>query len=155
MYLDIVIDPVALQGERWFLGKIYYYPNGGSYFGVTIANFIGWFCVCVFILRIFVFLEKRLKSAPADGVIHYPLKGLAPTGLYFGVLGFNLTMTFLIGEKTMGWASLFITSALAMILVNHVSHAGLMRLEPAIAEYRRDYPNGPLEKAYPDVFPKG
>ncbi|MDH5698334.1 MAG: hypothetical protein OEZ41_00025 [Nitrospirota bacterium] len=25
-FLDVVIDPVALQGERWFLGKIYGYP---------------------------------------------------------------------------------------------------------------------------------
>src|SRR5438093_5349258 len=33
MYLDVIIDPVALHGDRWFLGKIYYYPNGGLYFG--------------------------------------------------------------------------------------------------------------------------
>ena len=26
MLLDVVIDPVALRGDRWFLGKIYYYP---------------------------------------------------------------------------------------------------------------------------------
>src|SRR5437016_2427397 len=43
MYLDIIIDPVALRGDRWFLGKLYYYPDGGIYFGVTIANFLGWF----------------------------------------------------------------------------------------------------------------
>src|SRR5262249_26292676 len=41
MYLDIIIDPVALQGDRWFLGQIYYYPEGGIYFGITIANFLG------------------------------------------------------------------------------------------------------------------
>ncbi|MGC2423356.1 MAG: carotenoid biosynthesis protein, partial [Nitrospirota bacterium] len=25
--LDVVIDPLALRGDRWFLGKIYYYPT--------------------------------------------------------------------------------------------------------------------------------
>ena len=45
MLLDVVIDPVALQGEKWFLGQIYEYPYGGFYFGVTAANFAGWFLV--------------------------------------------------------------------------------------------------------------
>ncbi|MCX5893056.1 MAG: carotenoid biosynthesis protein, partial [Deltaproteobacteria bacterium] len=31
--LDIIIDPVALRGYRWFLGQIYGYPEGGVYFG--------------------------------------------------------------------------------------------------------------------------
>ncbi len=26
-FSDVVIDPVALQGEQWFLGKIYDYPE--------------------------------------------------------------------------------------------------------------------------------
>jgi len=41
-FLDVVIDPVALQGERWFLGKIYGYPHEGIYFGISLANFTGW-----------------------------------------------------------------------------------------------------------------
>ena len=45
MLLDVVIDPVTLLGDRWFLGRIYYYPNGGAYFGVTLSNFAGWFFV--------------------------------------------------------------------------------------------------------------
>ena len=28
MLLDIVIDPVAVRGDRWFLGHIFYYPDG-------------------------------------------------------------------------------------------------------------------------------
>src|SRR5215510_14039534 len=58
MYLDIIIDPVALRGDRWFLGKIYYYPDGGSYFGITLANFLGWYFVCFVIVRLFVSLER-------------------------------------------------------------------------------------------------
>src|SRR5205809_1017851 len=40
--LDMVIDPLAVRGDRWFLGRIFYYPDGGAYFGVPLSNFAGW-----------------------------------------------------------------------------------------------------------------
>jgi hypothetical protein len=42
MLLDVVIDPAAVRGDRWFLGRIFYYPDGGAYFGVPLSNFAGW-----------------------------------------------------------------------------------------------------------------
>lgn len=41
-FSDVIIDPVALQGERWFLGEIYGYPQEAVYFGVPLTNFAGW-----------------------------------------------------------------------------------------------------------------
>src|SRR5207302_2278477 len=40
--LDLVIDPLAVRGDRWFLGRIFFYPDGGVYFGVPLSNFAGW-----------------------------------------------------------------------------------------------------------------
>jgi len=122
MYLDIIIDPVALQGDRWFLGKIYYYPNGGSYFGITLANFLGWFFVCFVIVRLFVTLERMVfaKQTPAQlagGVLNYRYKALGSIGLYFGVLGFNLFMTFRIGERMLGIVGVIIVLPLAVIVL--------------------------------------
>ncbi|MBI2218192.1 MAG: carotenoid biosynthesis protein [Candidatus Rokubacteria bacterium] len=45
MLLDVVIDPLAVRGDRWFLGRIFYYPDGGVYFGVPLSNFAGWWVV--------------------------------------------------------------------------------------------------------------
>jgi len=45
MLLDVVIDPLAVRGDRWFLGRIFYYPEGGAYFGVPLTNFLGWWIV--------------------------------------------------------------------------------------------------------------
>ena len=122
MYLDIIIDPVALRGDRWFLGKIYYYPVEGVYFGITIANFLGWFFVCFVIIRLFVWLEKLIFTRslviriPA-GVINYRYKGLLPVGLYFGILGFNLFMTFWIGEIMLGIVGVIIILPLIVMIV--------------------------------------
>jgi len=126
MALDIIIDPVALRGDRWFLGKLYYYPNGGIYFGVTIANFLGWFFVCCVILRLFVRLEKLCfkdgqENEKAAGVVSYRYKALGPAGLYFGVLGFNLFMTFWIGEMILGAIGLFIALPLAALVLRALS----------------------------------
>ena len=120
MYLDVIIDPVALRGERWFLGKIYYYPEGGIYFGVTIANFLGWFFVCFAILRLFVWLERacfgRARAGRPAGVREYRYQALGPVGLYFGVLGFNLFMTFWIGELLLGVVGVAVVLPLAVMV---------------------------------------
>jgi uncharacterized membrane protein len=116
-YLDVIIDPVALRGERWFLGKIYDYPGGGIYFGVTIANFLGWFFVCLAILRLFVWLEPRIfKGERRVAAPAHPLKALGAVGLYFGVLGFNLLITFWIGEVALGVVGVIIVLPLAVMV---------------------------------------
>ena len=121
MYLDIIIDPVALLGDRWFLGKIYYYPGGGSYFGITLANFLGWYFVCFAIVRAFIWLEKLAFAKSANlskGLLNYRYKALGAVGLYFGVLGFNLFMTFRIGEKMLGVVGvIIILPILTMLLI--------------------------------------
>lgn len=127
MYLDIIIDPVALRGDRWFLGKIYYYPDGGSYFGITLANFLGWYFVCFVILRLFVWLENLVfknGSPPGavgttfpSGVRHFRYKALGAMGLYFGILGFNLFMTFWIGERMLGVVGVIIVLPLVVIIL--------------------------------------
>lgn len=155
MYLDIVIDPVALQGEKWFLGKIYYYPFGGSYFGVTIANFAGWFFVNAAIIRVYLVIERWLETWDRTGVWYYPLKGLSPAGLYFGILIFNVSVTFWIGEVTMGWASCFISATLLFLLVNHVSQQPQPPVKTVIEEHLRDFPESPLAPVYPQFFARG
>jgi len=117
MYLDIIIDPVALRGDRWFLGKIYYYPDGGSYFGITLANFLGWYFVCAAILRLYGWIETCFKLEDTKGILTYRYKALAPVGLYFGILGFNLFMTFWIGEKEIGVVSSIVILPLIVLLL--------------------------------------
>lgn len=121
MFLDVVIDPVTLQGERWFLGKLYEYPSGGPHFGVTIENYVGWFVVSVLITTVFRLLDGTLlRRVARRGVFEFPFKHAAPLGVYFGIFAFNIAVTFWIGETTMGWASTFIALLIGWMFAQHM-----------------------------------
>jgi uncharacterized membrane protein len=116
-WLDIVIDPLTIRGERWFLGRLYYYPQGGVYFGITLSNFVGWFVLAVVIVRLYLWLERRLfNPQEVAGVIAYSYKPLGAVLLYGGILGFNLFMTFWIGETMLGIVDLFIILPIALMI---------------------------------------
>ncbi|NOT63881.1 MAG: carotenoid biosynthesis protein [Acidobacteria bacterium] len=116
-YLDIIIDPLTIQGEKWFLGKLYFYPQGGTYFGITLMNFVGWFVLCVVILRLYGWLERHwLTGWSWRGVQSYAFKRLFALPLYGGVIGFNLFMTFWIGDLQLAVTDIFITLPLAIML---------------------------------------
>ena len=103
VFIDVIIDPVALRGDRWFLGKIYGYAEPGIYFGVPLSNFAGWAFVGISSLLVFKIWESRL---PVPKVGRSPDHGLKllyfGTGLYYLVLIFNLAVTFWIGEFFIG-----------------------------------------------------
>ena len=101
--LDVVIDPLALRGYRWFLGQIYGYPEPGVYFGITLANFGGWFLVGLVMIRVLQLLIIRLPDTGWSwGRRHFPSQALLGPLFYLGILGFNLFMTFWIGETLLG-----------------------------------------------------
>ena len=103
--LDAVIDPVALRGDRWFLGKIYYYPEPGVHFGVPMANYLGWAVVGLVALGVFQWIDRCLPDATNAPTITRPL--LLGCVLYYGVLAFNLAVTFWINEPVIGTTGLF------------------------------------------------
>jgi len=107
VFLDVVIDPVALRGDRWFLGKIYYYPDPGWHFGVPIANYLGWAVVGLVAFGLYQQLDRRLPDIPppARNVARRLFFGCI---LYYGILGFNLAVTFWIGEPLIGATGLLI-----------------------------------------------
>jgi uncharacterized membrane protein len=103
---DVVIDPVALRGDRWFLGKIYYYPEPGMHFGVPIANYLGWAVVGLVAFGLYQQIDRRLPdNAGEENIAGKLVLGCA---LYYGILGFNLAVTFWIGEALLGATGLLL-----------------------------------------------
>ncbi len=100
---DVVIDPITVRGDEWFLGKIYFYPEGGIYFGVPISNFAGWFLVAYLILSIYEFLAARWiqQEAPMRAPQFGPY-------FYYGILSFIGIVGIFIGEFWIVLVSLLI-----------------------------------------------
>ena len=108
MLLDVVIDPLAVRGERWFLGHVFYYPEGGVYFGVPISNFVGWALVGSAIVGGYLWVAGRRARPPGS-----PAGGI---GLYYGVLCFMLAMTGRIGEWRLLGAGILVHVAVILVL---------------------------------------
>lgn len=106
MLLDVVIDPLAVRGDRWFLGRIFYYPGGGDYFGVPLANFAGWALVGWVIAAGYATLSRRGDRGSAR----------AGVGLYYGVLAFGLGMTLWIGEFALAGMGILLHALVFLVL---------------------------------------
>lgn len=111
--LDIVIDPVANIGERWFLGKIYTYPHGGFYFGVPLSNFVGWFIVAFVIALTNIAL---FRTIPANVKQQFKFQGLAAPALYVATALFNIIIALYIGEVMLGMAGLITITVPALLI---------------------------------------
>jgi putative membrane protein len=125
--VDVVIDPVALRGDRWFLGQIYGYPEPGVYFGVPLANFLGWGLVGAVATALYHAWEGRqllLRAVGSRG-----RAWLCP-GLYFIVLAFNLTVTFVLGEWWLGVCGLMLSLLVVAWMVQALTGPGAVLVRP-------------------------
>jgi uncharacterized membrane protein len=108
MLADVVVDPLAVLGDRWFLGPLFYYAEPGPYFGVPLSNFAGWFLVGWVIVAGYLWAAR---SRP--GRMGSPLGGI---GIYYGVLLFSLGITAWIGEKALLGAGIVVHVGVFLLL---------------------------------------
>jgi uncharacterized membrane protein len=117
MWLDVVIDPLAVRGDRWFLGRIFYYPAPGWYFGVPLANFVGWFVLGAAIAWGWGALGRRVGGARPAWGRRWPGHGRQAVGLYYLVLVFNLAVTAAVAEPALLYVGLLLHAPLAGLVV--------------------------------------
>jgi len=106
--LDVVIDPLAVRGGRWFLGHLFDYPESGIYFGVPLSNFAGWLLVGWATVGGYVWATGAQRPAS-------PRLGIA---LYYLVLAVNLAMTMWIGELVIAAAGIVVQAGVFLLLYN-------------------------------------
>jgi putative membrane protein len=117
MWVDVVIDPLAVRGDRWFLGRIFYYPEPGWYFGVPIANFVGWVVVGSTIAWGWSFLGDRVGGSPPAWAASVPGRRYHAIVLYYLVLAFNLGVTATVAEPALFWTGALLHVPLAVLVV--------------------------------------
>ncbi len=122
--LDIIIDPVALLGDRWFLGKIYGYRHVGYYFGIPMSNFGGWLIVGMVLVGALQTLDRlsALDSTTSSLLSRVPFIRLLGPILYFSVLLFNIFVTFRIGQNLLGSVDLVLLTCLMVFIFAMTSY---------------------------------
>jgi putative membrane protein len=143
--LDIIIDPVALQGYRWFLGQIYGYRSPGIYFGIPMSNFGGWLLVGIVLVGALQVLDRIAVLEPAGLPAHARLPWIALLGpaLYVGIMLFNMSVTFWIGELLLGVTGCLILAVPVLMgaLFSHYKHLHLARRD--VEAHLTDFPDSP------------
>lgn len=143
VFLDIIVDPVALRGRRWFLGQVYGYQEAGCHFGVPISNYIGWWVVSVLMVLALQIIDARVGrkiDRPGAGIWNPPLRALFGPLLYLSVIIFNITVTLLIGEKLLATTGIFIFTLPVAIVTVLVCCRANRYTRDELAEHLRDYP---------------
>ncbi len=141
--VDMVVDPLSVRGDRWFLGRIFWYDPPGPHFGVPISNYLGWFFVAAIAVAIFQTLDGRLNRSgarPRGAMPLFPSRALLGPALYLGIVGFGGTMLFLIGADAIAWASVFLYLPLLALMLHTVTRPESYGDAGAIARHLADFP---------------
>ena len=64
--IDIILDPIAVNEKRWA------WSQPGSFYGIPILNFFGWFLNTAFILSIFIFVVIKFGKLSFENVNPIP-----------------------------------------------------------------------------------
>ena len=148
--LDIVIDPVALQGKRWFLGQIYGYRVQGIHFGVPLSNYAGWLLTSFCLIAVFQLIDARRLGENAAGLVTVPLHSLMGPILYLSVLIFNLAMTLIIGERFMALCGALMYALPFLLVVVPALKRVNCFTKGQLGEHLRDYPWSPAGRNLKD-----
>ncbi len=141
--LDIITDPVAYQGDRWFLGQIYGYREPGLYFGIPLSNFAGWLLVGLVMVAALQLFDRlpRLEPGRRSRLGSIPRVRLLGPVLYISVLAFNLTVTFWIGETLMGMVGCLILFFPSLLVCFFTSYKQQHLTPTQLEDHCRDFPD--------------
>ena len=141
--IDMVVDPLSVLGDKWFLGRIFWYDPPGPHFGVPISNYLGWYFVAAITIAIFQLLDAVLNRGagkPAGTIPAMRSRALLGPALYAGMVIFGMTMLFRIGASNIGWASVFIYLPFAAVAIHILTRSDCYGDAAAIERHLADFP---------------
>jgi uncharacterized membrane protein len=102
--LDMLLDPVVVASNGWF------WIDGGSYFGIPIKNFIGWFFVtfaAIFVFKLYESFKSKNDGSLTKSSLFTNLSMIVLYIMYFFIYGISAFQMgkveyILIGAATMG-----------------------------------------------------
>lgn len=125
--IDVIVDPVAFLGDRWFLGRIYGYEVDGAYFHVPFSNFAGWWLVAGVTFAAVMLVDAKWIAPTArdrSGRRRLPCRALIGPGIWLGVAAFNTAIAFSIGAADIGFANVYISTTIAVLVLTRALGVG-------------------------------
>ncbi|HEY6418866.1 MAG TPA: carotenoid biosynthesis protein [Candidatus Binataceae bacterium] len=147
--IDLVVDPLSVLGNKWFLGRIFWYDPAGPHFGVPISNYLGWYFIAAITIAIFQLLDSTLNRGagkPLGAIPQLRSRALLGPALYAGIACFGIAMLFHIGASEIAWASVFIYLPFAALALHIVTRRDNHGDGAAIERHLTDFP---YERALP------
>jgi uncharacterized membrane protein len=141
--IDLVVDPLSVLGDRWFLGRIFWYDPPGPHFGVPISNYLGWYFVAAVTIAIFQFLDATLNHGvrkPFGALPALTSRALLGPALYLGIAIFGIAMLFRIGASNIAWASVFIFLPFCVLAIHIVTRRDSYGDAAAVERHLIDFP---------------
>jgi hypothetical protein len=141
--IDMVADPLSVLGERWFLGRIFWYDPPGPHFGVPISNYLGWYFLAAVTVAIFQWLDRRLNrggATPLGAAPSAPSRALWGPALYAGMVSFAIVMLFRIDALEIAWAGIFIFLPLLALGLHIVTRSESWGDGAAVDRHLADFP---------------
>jgi Carotenoid biosynthesis protein len=141
--IDAAIDPLSVMGERWFLGRIFWYDPPGPHFGVPISNYLGWYLVAAVSVMLFQALDFQFNHArgrPLGTVPMLASRALWGPALYSGIVTFGITMLFVIHAPEIGYASIFIFLPFLVMALHTITRSASSGDRDAITRHLADFP---------------
>jgi putative membrane protein len=137
--LDVIVDPVAFLGDRWFLGRIYGYENEGSYYHVPFTNQLGWWLVASVTFFAVQTLDRRFVRSDS-GQRRLPVRALLGPGIWIGCAIFNIAIAFWIGETRLGFSGSYILAPIVALVIARSAGAGSRASAVEVEAHERDNP---------------
>lgn len=134
--IDLACDPISLQGDRWFLGRIYDYAERGAFCGIRLSNFAGWMFVAATTTWLVASLERAglLRGRPRP--VGVPNAALWAPVFWCSIVLFNVAIAFLIDLAAIGWLGIGLVALVVRRLVRIAGRMPAAGVQPARDETR-------------------
>ena len=119
--VDMVVDPLSVLGDRWFLGKIFWYDPPGPHFGVPISNYLGWYFVAAITIAIFQWLDAALNRGATKPAGLMPCDAIARAARSRALCRHRAVRhhdAVPINAANIGWAAVFIYLPFSVLAIH-------------------------------------
>lgn len=143
MLPQVLLAPLSVRGERWFLGRVHEVAGSGLFFGVPPLAIAGWALVAAVAIFLFQRLEPWLV-APSPllraGQCHLQMGGLFEPFAWLGLAIVGIAIAIAIGEPELALVGVFVFVPLAVVYGAHLVGPEARATALEREAHRRDFP---------------